>query len=64
MNRMTWYGQKNVDSIWSMNTGRLPSIMRRLVHSSPASSADGSSNRSAISGCSFAAWMMTFRITR
>ena len=61
-NRITWYGKKNVDSIWSMKMGRLPSIIRRFVHSRPASSADGSSNRSTSSGCSFAAWMTTFRI--
>ena len=29
----TWYGKKNVDSIWSMKIGRLPSIIRRFVHS-------------------------------
>ena len=61
-NRITWYGKKNVDSIWSMKMGRLPSIIRRFVHSSPTSSADGSSNRSTSSGCSFAAWMTTLRI--
>ena len=34
---MMWYGKKNVEPIWSMNTGRFPSIMRTFVHTSPAS---------------------------
>ena len=62
-NRMTWYGKKNVEAMASMNTGRLPSIERRLVHRSPASSALGSSYRSHMSGCSLAVWMQTLRIT-
>ena len=34
---MMWYGKKNVDAVWSMNIGRLPSSMRTLVHTRPAS---------------------------
>ena len=37
----------------SMNTGRLPSIIRRLVHTRPTSDGVGRSNRSTSSGCSF-----------
>ena len=58
-----WYGKKNVEPMASMNTGRLPSIDRTLVHTSPASSALGSSYKSAMSGCSLDTWMQTLRIT-
>ena len=60
---MMWYGKKNVDAVWSMNTGRLPSSMRTFVHTRPASACVGRSNRSHSSGCSFSTWMHTFRIT-
>src|SRR5829696_4127490 len=49
--------------MWSMKTGRLPSIERTFVHTRPASLAFGSSNRSASRGCSLDTWMQTFRIT-
>ena len=60
----TWYGKKNVASMSSMNTGRLPSIIRTFVHSSPAS-LGGRQRRTgppaAAARCE--AWMTTFRIT-
>ena len=54
---MMWYGKKKVEPVWSMNTGRLPSIMRTFVHTRPASACDGRSNRSPSRGCSFSTWM-------
>src|SRR5829696_2263917 len=61
--RTMWYGKKNVEVTWSMNTGRLPSSERTLVHTRPASAAVGMANRSHSSGCSLATWMQTLRIT-
>src|SRR5215213_7537033 len=46
-----------------MKTGRLPSSVRRFVHSKPWSRAAGVSNKSAFSGCSPLRWMIASRIT-